>query len=179
MVVGPVREIKIPVQELWLKMYGRLIREGGCICGTLRYIHVDLIRRAASHFRLLFCAFLRHSLIQKLFTSYSRIANGTRSNTYPYSFICRQCYQNTPSPLLMHNLSLSSSLYISPMLLHTDTNFPTYCLHRVMFVTAKFHHRSLSKLRSKTLLVLNSATRHQLSSNSKDGNHSWTYLFNG
>jgi len=26
---GPVREIKIPVQELWLKMQGGLIREGG------------------------------------------------------------------------------------------------------------------------------------------------------
>ena len=83
---------------------------------------------------------------------HSRITNGTGSNTCPYNFICRQCYQNTPSPLLMNNLSLSTSLYISPMLLHSHTNFPRYCLHWVMFVTAKFHHRSLSKLRSKTRL---------------------------
>ena len=74
------------------------------------------------------------------------------SNTCPYNFICRQCYQNTPSPLLMNNLSVSTSLYILPTLLHTQTNFPRYCLHRVVFVTAKFHHHSLPKFRSKTHL---------------------------
>jgi len=37
MVGGPIREIKIPVQELWLKTLGGLIRERGRICGTLRY----------------------------------------------------------------------------------------------------------------------------------------------
>ena len=68
------------------------------------YIYIYIIRRAVSHFRLLFCAFLRHSLIQKLFINYSY---------------------------------------------------------------------------STKLLVLNSARRNQLSSNSKDGDHSWTYLFNG
>ena len=35
------------------------------------YIYICLVRRAVSHFRLLFCAFLRHSLIQKQFTNYS------------------------------------------------------------------------------------------------------------
>jgi len=38
-------------------------------CGISLYIY--LVRRAISHFRLLFCAFLCHSLIQKLFTNYS------------------------------------------------------------------------------------------------------------
>jgi len=38
------------------------------------------------------------------------------------------------------------------------------------FVNSKTIHK---------LLVLNSARRHQPSSNSKNGNHSWTYLFNG
>ena len=38
------------------------------------------------------------------------------------------------------------------------------------FVNSKTIHK---------LLVLNSARRHQPSSNSKDGDHSWTYLFNG
>ena len=33
---GLIREIKIPVQELWLKMGGGLIREMGRIRGTLR-----------------------------------------------------------------------------------------------------------------------------------------------
>ena len=37
MVGGLIREIKIPVQELRLKTLGGLIREGGLICGTLRY----------------------------------------------------------------------------------------------------------------------------------------------
>ena len=32
-------------------------------------------------------------------------------------------------------------------------NFPRYCLHWVMFATAKFHHRSLSKLRSKRIFA--------------------------
>ena len=36
---GLVREIKIPVQEL--KTLGGLIREGGLICGTLRYANSD------------------------------------------------------------------------------------------------------------------------------------------
>ena len=35
---GPMREIKIPVQELRLKMLGGLIHEGGHVCGTLRYV---------------------------------------------------------------------------------------------------------------------------------------------
>ena len=42
-----MREIKIPVQELRLKMLGGLIREGGggegCICGTLRYAAEQLV----------------------------------------------------------------------------------------------------------------------------------------
>jgi len=63
------------------------------ICIYILYI----VRRAVSHFRLLFCAFLRHSLI----------------------------------------------------------------------------HKTIHKL-----LVLNLARRHQPSSNSKDGDHLWTYLFN-
>jgi len=84
---------------------------------------------------------------------FSRIANGTGSNTCPYNFICRQCYQNAPSPVLMNNLLLSISLYISPVLLYSHTNFPRYCLHWVMFATAKFHHRSLSKLRSKRIFA--------------------------
>ena len=33
------------------------------------YYVLYIIRRAVSHFRLLFCEFLRHSLIQKLFTN--------------------------------------------------------------------------------------------------------------
>ena len=70
------------------------------------YIHIFLVRRAVSHIRLLFCAFLRHLLIRKLFTNYS--------------------YLNSYS---------------------TEAD--------------------------------NSARRHQPSSNSKDGDHSWTYLFNG
>ena len=67
-------------------------------CGISLYYILFLVRRAVNHFRLLFCAFLRHSLNSKT-------------------------------------------------------------IHK--------------------LLVLNSARRHQLSSNSKDGDHSWTYLFNG
>ena len=35
------------------------------------YIYICIIRRAVSHFWLLFCEFLHHSLIQKLFTNYS------------------------------------------------------------------------------------------------------------
>ena len=35
------------------------------------YMYIYLVRRAVSHFRVLFCAFLRHSLIQKLLTNYS------------------------------------------------------------------------------------------------------------
>jgi len=35
------------------------------------YYYIFLVRHAVSHFRLLFCVFLRHSLIQKLFTNYS------------------------------------------------------------------------------------------------------------
>jgi len=38
-------------------------------CGVSLYIY--LVRRAVSHFRLLFCEFLRHSLIQKLLINYS------------------------------------------------------------------------------------------------------------
>ena len=50
-------------------------------------------------------------------------------------------------------------------------SLPTLIL-RVLasFVNSKTIHK---------LLVLNLARRHQLSSNSKDGDHSWTYLFNG
>ena len=33
--------------------------------------YICAVRRAVSHFRLLFCKFLCHSLIQKLFTNYS------------------------------------------------------------------------------------------------------------
>jgi len=33
------------------------------------YIILYIVRRAVSHFQLLFCEFLRHSLIQKLFTN--------------------------------------------------------------------------------------------------------------
>jgi len=35
------------------------------------YMYIYLVRRAVSHFRLLFCEFLRHSLIQKLLINYS------------------------------------------------------------------------------------------------------------
>ena len=36
------------------------------------YIYIYyIVRRAVSHFQLLFCKFLCHSLIQKLFTNYS------------------------------------------------------------------------------------------------------------
>ena len=38
---GLIRETKIPVQKLWLKMGGGLIREGGCIHGTLRYMYTS------------------------------------------------------------------------------------------------------------------------------------------
>ena len=34
---GLMRGIKIPQQDFALKMPGGLMREGGCICGTLRY----------------------------------------------------------------------------------------------------------------------------------------------
>jgi len=45
-------------------------------CGTCLYIiyiiyYIYIVCRAVSHLRLLFCASLRHSLIQKLFTNYS------------------------------------------------------------------------------------------------------------
>ena len=33
-----MRRIKIPLQDFTLKMQGGLMREGGCICGTLWYI---------------------------------------------------------------------------------------------------------------------------------------------
>jgi len=33
---------------------------------------VPYVRLTVNHLRLLFCAFLRHALIQKLFTKYSR-----------------------------------------------------------------------------------------------------------
>ena len=36
---GLMRGIKIPLQDFVLKMQGGLMREGGPICGTLRYIH--------------------------------------------------------------------------------------------------------------------------------------------
>ena len=36
-----MRGIKIPQQDFALKMPGGLMREGGRICGTLRYIHYD------------------------------------------------------------------------------------------------------------------------------------------
>ena len=39
-----------------------------------------LVCRAVSHFRLLFCVFLRHSLIQKLFTNYSYLAQREDTN---------------------------------------------------------------------------------------------------
>ena len=70
----------------------------------------------------------------------------------PIQFYLRAMSPEHAFTVLMNNLSLSTSLYISPMLLHTHTNFPRYCLHRVMFVTANFHHCSLSKFRSKTHL---------------------------
>jgi len=35
------------------------------------YIYIYIVHRAINHFRLLFCEFLHHSLIQKLFTNYS------------------------------------------------------------------------------------------------------------
>ena len=35
-----MRGIKIPQYEFALKMLGGLMREGGRICGTLRYINV-------------------------------------------------------------------------------------------------------------------------------------------
>ena len=38
-------------------------------CGISLYMYIYLVRRAVSHIRLLFCAFLRHSLIRKLFTN--------------------------------------------------------------------------------------------------------------
>ena len=34
-----MRGIKIPQYEFALKMQGGLMREGGRICGTLRYLH--------------------------------------------------------------------------------------------------------------------------------------------
>ena len=37
-----MRGIKIPQYEFALKMQGGLMREGGRICGTLRYIHTPL-----------------------------------------------------------------------------------------------------------------------------------------
>jgi len=35
---GAMCEIKVPVQELWLKIKWGLIHEGGRICGTQRYV---------------------------------------------------------------------------------------------------------------------------------------------
>ena len=38
-----MRGSKIPVQELWLKMGGGRIREGGRNSGILRYIQYDIV----------------------------------------------------------------------------------------------------------------------------------------
>ena len=38
-----MRGIKIPLQDFALKMQGELMREGGRICGTLRYLKVVLL----------------------------------------------------------------------------------------------------------------------------------------
>ena len=35
-----MRGIKIPQYEFAIKMQGGLMREGGRICGTLRYLHI-------------------------------------------------------------------------------------------------------------------------------------------
>ena len=43
-------------------------------------MYIYLVRRAVSHIRLLFCAFLRHSLIRKLFTNYSYSTQGEDTN---------------------------------------------------------------------------------------------------
>ena len=40
---GVMCGIKVPQQDFALKMPGKLMREGRCICGTLRYIHVHKI----------------------------------------------------------------------------------------------------------------------------------------
>jgi len=40
-------------------------------CGICLYTYTYIVRPAVGHFRLLFYEFLRHSLIQKLFTNYS------------------------------------------------------------------------------------------------------------
>ena len=49
-------------------------------CGISIYMYIYLVRRAVSHIRLLFCAFLRHSLIWKLFTNYSYSTQGEDTN---------------------------------------------------------------------------------------------------
>ena len=43
-----MRRIKIPLQDFVLKMQGGLMREGGRICGTLRYL--DKHTRAESRY---------------------------------------------------------------------------------------------------------------------------------
>ena len=53
---GLMRGIKIPLQDFALKMQGGLMREGGRICGTLRYIYVWYVRIPYIHILPHLCA---------------------------------------------------------------------------------------------------------------------------
>ena len=46
-----MRGIKIPLQDFALKVQGVLMREGGRICGTLRYIYVSYVVRPVHAYR--------------------------------------------------------------------------------------------------------------------------------
>ena len=56
---------------------------------------------------------------------------------------------------------------------------PIVLQHIRLLFCAFLRHSLIRILFTNYRVVLNSARRHQPSSNSKDGDHSWTYLFNG
>ena len=69
-----MRGSKIPVQELWLKMGGGRIREGGRNSGILRYMYVHLIVLVFVYTCIYYCTFIH-------------LVGNSRKSSYMYMYM--------------------------------------------------------------------------------------------
>ena len=61
-----------------------------------------------------------------------------RKSYVAIQFFCRQCLDNEASPLLMNNLLVTISFYISVVVIHINMNFMWYGVHWMVFVVGEF-----------------------------------------